>query len=112
MWSHIPCSCYKKYIGETGRKIEERIKEHQADVNNQKSVEEITGLSQHLRESRHTAIWNEVEIIAKENNLVKLKYKESVSITQEKKDNLLNKNEERNVISDIWSAVITQIKVN
>ena len=33
------CSCYKKYIGGTRRTIEERIKEHQAEVNNQKSVE-------------------------------------------------------------------------
>ena len=33
------CSCCKKYFGETGRTIEERIKEHQADVNNLKRVE-------------------------------------------------------------------------
>ena len=108
----VTCSCYKRYIGETGRTIEKRIKEHQADVNNQKSIEKITGLSQHLRESRHTPIWKEVEIIAKENNIVKRKFKESVAITQERKDNLLNKKEERKVISDIWSAIITQIKVN
>ena len=30
----VTCSCCKKYIGETGRTIEERIKEHQADENN------------------------------------------------------------------------------
>ena len=42
------CSCCKKYVGETGRTIEERIKKHQADVNNKRSVEKITGLSQHL----------------------------------------------------------------
>ena len=35
----VSCSCYKKYIRETGRTIEGRIKEHQAEVNNQKSVE-------------------------------------------------------------------------
>ena len=40
----ITCSCCKKYVGETGRTIEERIKEHQADVNNKRSVEKITGL--------------------------------------------------------------------
>ena len=52
-------------------------------------------------------------MIAKENNIVKRKFKESVAITQEKKDNnLSNKKEERKVISDIWSAMITQIKVN
>ena len=108
----ITCSCCKKYVGETGRTIEERIKEHQADVNNKRSVEKITGLSQHLRESRHTPNWKEIEILARENNIVKRKFKESVAISQEKKDKLLNKKEERKVISDIWSAIITQIKVN
>ena len=102
----ITCSCCKKYVGETGRTIEERIKEHQADVNNKRSVEKITGLSQHLRESRHTPNWKEIEILARENNIVKRKFKESVAISQKKKDNLLNKKEERKVISDIWSAII------
>ena len=40
--------------------MKERIKEHQADVNNEKSVEKITGLSQYLRESRHTPNWIEL----------------------------------------------------
>lgn len=31
----VTCPCYKKYIGETGRTIEEIIKEHQTDVNNE-----------------------------------------------------------------------------
>ena len=61
----VTCSCYKKYNGEAGRTVEEKIKKHQADANNKKSVEKITGLSQHLRESRHAPIWKEVEIIAK-----------------------------------------------
>ena len=49
----ITCSCCKKYVGKIGRTIEERIKEHQADVNNKRGLEKITGLSQHLRENRH-----------------------------------------------------------
>ena len=77
----VTCSCYKKYIGEPGRTIEEMIKEHQADINNQKSVDKITGLSQHLREIRHTLIGKEVQIIAKENYIVKWKFEESVTIT-------------------------------
>ena len=60
------------------------------------------------RESRHKPNWNEVEILAKENNIVKQKFKESVEISEEKKDSLLNKNEE----SNIWTEIITQIKVN
>ena len=107
----IACSCSKKYIGETGRTLEERIREHQKDVNNGKSIEKITGLSKHLRESGHTPNWEQTEIVTKENNLVKRKFKESVAITQEDRFNLLNKKEERKVISDVWSAIFTQIKL-
>ena len=61
---------------------------HQPDINNEKNVEKITGLSQHLRESRHTPNYKEVKIVAKENNIVKRKLKESVAISQEKQGNL------------------------
>ena len=50
-------SCCKKFFGETGTAIEERIKEDQEDVNNDKGIANLTGLSQHLRESRHTPNW-------------------------------------------------------
>ena len=63
---------FQKYVGATGRK-RRRIKEHQTDVNKEKSVLKITGLSQHLRESRHTL--GVIEILAKENNTVKQKFK-------------------------------------
>ena len=47
------------------------VKEHQPDEINQKSVENTTDLSQHLRENRHTPISRKVEVIAKENNVAK-----------------------------------------
>ena len=34
----VTCSCCKKWVAGTGRTIEEKIKEHQAYVNNEKSV--------------------------------------------------------------------------
>ena len=51
-------------------------------------------------------------IVAKENYIVKQKFKERVAVSQEKKGNLWNKKEERKLITDIWSTIITQIKVN
>ena len=48
-------------------------------------MEKITGLSQQLRESRHTSNWKELQILAEENKIVKGKFKESVAILQEKK---------------------------
>ena len=66
----VTCSRYKKYFGETRGTIVESIKEHQGDVNNEKSIEKITGLSQYLRESRHTPNWKEVEMLAKKTILL------------------------------------------
>ena len=83
-----------------------KLEEHHTDVNNKKSVEKITDLSQNFREIRDTPNWKVVEVLAKENNIIKRKFKESVAISQEKKENLLNRKEER---SDIWSAITTQI---
>ena len=73
----VACCCYKKYIGETGRTIEERIKEHQTNIKNEKSLQK-KGLSQPLRESEHTTKWEEAEILAKENNILKRKLKKNV----------------------------------
>ena len=58
--------------------------------------------------SGHTPNWKEVEILAKENNIAN---ENSNKVLQEKKDNLLNKKDERKVISDSWSAIITPTKV-
>ena len=35
----VACTYCKKYFGETGRTMPESINEHQADINNEKSVE-------------------------------------------------------------------------
>ena len=45
----------------------------------------MTGLSQHLRESRHTPNWEDIEILAKENNIVKRKLKESCNYAWDKR---------------------------
>ena len=75
-------------------------------------MEKITLLSQHLRESEHTVNCEDVGILAeKENNNLEQKFKKRVAIKQEKRY-FLNKKEKREVISDIWSAIITQIEVD
>ena len=106
------CFCCRKYFGETGTKIQESINKHQAHTNNENSAEKSIYVSQHLRESRHTPNCKEVELLLKENNAVKRKFKESVTISNEKKDNLLNKKEKRKVPSDIWGTKIPRTKVN
>ena len=96
--------CDKIYIGETGRTLEKRIKEHQADSKKLPS-ENMSGLSKHAIEVGHQPKWKEVNIICKENNIVKRKWKEAAFILRNK-DYLLNKKEEIKNLSSIWEPII------
>jgi len=57
----IPCECGKVYIGETGRSMQERIKEHDRDI--QLARTQISTVSEHTHETGHYPIWNEVKFI-------------------------------------------------
>ena len=96
--------CDKIYIGETGRTLEKRLKEHQADSKKLPS-ENMSGLSKHAIEVGHQPKWKEVNIICKENNIVKRKWKEAAFILRNK-DYLLNKKEEIKNLSSIWEPII------
>ncbi len=51
----IPCSCGKKYIGETVRRLETRMKEHQDAC--QKGTLEKSALAEHAWENHHPIKW-------------------------------------------------------
>lgn len=58
----------KVYTGETRRKLIERIKEQNNDGEKDKKKENITGLSQHMKDTRHAAALESIKIIIYENN--------------------------------------------
>ena len=91
----------KIYTGETRRKLIERIKEQNNDGEKDKKKENITGLSQHMKDTRHAAALESIKIIIYENNSKKNKFKEAARITFHKKDQLMNKKEERKTISNL-----------
>ena len=79
----ITCSCDSVYIGETGRPLSVRIKEHQ------KSVQKADGrsaLSDHiLANPKHTIKWNSVEKLdTNQNNTIARKLNEAVQIARYK----------------------------
>ena len=100
----ISCmDCEKSYIGETGRTIETRLKEHKQDITSNR--ENVSGLSKHLRESKHTVDWDSINILHRENDFRKRKFKEAVAI-RKTANNILNKKEEIKIISSIWETLI------
>ena len=55
----IPCECGKVYIGETGRAMQDRIKEHNRDIRLART--QTSAVSEHANETGHLPIWKEVK---------------------------------------------------
>jgi predicted GIY-YIG superfamily endonuclease len=74
----IPCdNCEEFYVGETGRALEKRLKEHRKTSGHPNS---ITGVGDYCKTTAHTFSNNEVKVIAKEDHWLKRKILESIHI--------------------------------
>ena len=103
----VDCNnCLKKYTGETGRKLKQRMKEYKDDGENWREDKQITSLLQNMKTTSHSPAWDEVRIIYRENNWKKRKLKEAAIITSENKEQLMNKKDERKLISNLWNIVL------
>ena len=59
----VPCgSCEKSYIGETGRGIEKRLKEHKRDLRNDS---DYSAFVVHAHASNHLPNWERAKVLAK-----------------------------------------------
>ena len=58
----IPCSsCPRVYIGQTGRTLGQRVKEHQRSVRDKKIA--TSALAEHLERTGHTIDWTSTEVL-------------------------------------------------
>ena len=94
--------CDRIYIGETGRKLNIRLEEHKKG--GEGDQRKVSGLSQHMQQSKHNINFNDAKIIYKE-NFKKRKLREGITI-KKCKGLLLNKKEEIKPISEIWESII------
>ena len=74
----IPCSCGKKYIGETVRRLETRMKEHRDAC--QKGALEKSALAEHAWENHHPIKWEEATVIDQARTNKELLLKEAIHI--------------------------------
>ena len=70
--------CLQVYIGETGRSMHERMKEH--DRNMRLARTETSAVSEHLK-TGYFLIWNEVKFIDRDPNWYTRRVKEAIHIT-------------------------------
>ena len=75
---HIPCSCGKVYIGETIRRLETRVKEHEEAC--KKGELDKSALAEHAWTNQHPIKWNEATVVARAKNQIELRLKEALDI--------------------------------
>ena len=67
----VDCSCGNPYIGETGRTLEVRLKDH-------RRVQQSTnGIAVHVKETGHDIQWNSAQVLEREPMWWKRRYKEA-----------------------------------
>ena len=64
----IPCECGKVYIGETGRPMQDRIKEHDRGI--QLARTDTSAVSEHAHKTGHKPLRNEVKFIDRDPHLL------------------------------------------
>ena len=74
----IPCECGLVYIGETGRNLSLRLKEHK--TNCEKAELEKSAVAEHSWTNDHLIKWNEASILATESHKLSRKMRESFEI--------------------------------
>ena len=74
----IPCECGKVYIGETGRPMQDRIKEHDRDIRFART--QTSAVAEHTNNTGHYPLWNEVKFIDRDPHWYKRRVKEAIHI--------------------------------
>ena len=74
----IPCECGKVYIGETGRSMHERIKEHDRDIRLART--QSSAVSEHSNATGHYPLWDEVKFIDRDPHWYTRRVKEAIHI--------------------------------
>ena len=98
------CSCGKSYIGETGRSLQKRLKEHRADIKHERS--RTSALADHSLKTKHHLRLEDAKIIAREEHYLRRKIREALKIIKHP-DNI--NRDGRYKISDSWRPLIRKI---
>ena len=97
----IPCECSKVYIVETGRPMQDRIKEHERDI--RLACTQTPAVSEHANNTGHDPLWNEVKFIDRDPHWYTRRVKEAIHIRL----NPNNINRDSGIeIPEAWMATI------
>ncbi|KAJ4443773.1 hypothetical protein ANN_05551 [Periplaneta americana] len=101
----IPCECGEVYIGQTGRTIEDRIKEHKRNL--RLYYPEKSAVAQHSIEKEHKILFDHTKVINKLSHYWDRTIKEAIEIKLEKN----NFNRDSGLqLSQAWTPALDQLR--
>jgi predicted GIY-YIG superfamily endonuclease len=109
----IKCSCGHVYIGQTGRELTERLKEHQRHCRN---GDPQSAVAEHVWNNisdseNHVVNWSEAKVILKEPRKIQREIKESCVIKNAYRERipLMNRKEERgrDYLPNFWNSLLS-----
>ena len=106
----VPCSCGKKYVGETGATIKSRIQQHRKAVFENKSND--SALAEHDTECGGDILWDNVSVLSTESRFFRRSVRESLEIQRQGTvpGEGLNKDTGRYVKTQSWLPVMMKTK--
>ena len=76
--NRIPCECGEVYIGETGRPMQDTMKEHERDIRLVRT--QTSAVSEHANNTGNNPLWNEVKFIDRDPHWYTRRVKEAIHI--------------------------------
>ena len=101
----IPCSCDEEYIGETGRSIKTRLKEHSVDIKHERTKN--SAVAEHSKKTNHYICMEKAKVLALEEHYNKRRIREVLEI--EKQQKKINRDDGL-ILSKFWKPISNLLK--
>ena len=112
-------SCPQVYFGETGRKLEYRIHEHEDETENVTSVRKTrstsvsedttkfkSAISEHTRNNNHVMDFENIKIVDRESDKRKRWIREAIQVRKQKDGVVMNRDEGGYELARVWDQLL------
>ena len=100
-------SCDASYVGQTGRQLGTRMKEHKANIKLDPARHSV--ISEHILEFDHSFKWNNVKILDNEHNFYKRLTSKIIHIKEQK--NGINSQKDSESFNSVYTEIFSELAI-
>ena len=101
-------NCDASYVGQTGRQLGTRVKEHKANIKLDSTRHSV--ISEHITEFDHCFRWNDVKILDNEHNFYKRLTSEVIHIKEQK--NGINSQRDSESFNCVYTDILSELAIH